>query len=146
MDVPELGHSAARVRQEKDQLPPRDDEAPLPPAPEVISAETAFIVYRLEDGQVILDANLNAPVSVRRAPLSHDVIGMAHCVIEDIRLMGTIPAIANAAAEEVVAKVEQKQQEQMKQFQDQQILAQLQQQNQKAPGGNDRVQFKGRHG
>jgi hypothetical protein len=119
MDVPELGQSAARARQ---AAPDADGEAPLPPAPEVIHAETAFIVYRLPDGQVILNADLNAPVTVRRPPLSHDVVGMAHCVIEYIRLMGLAPATAKA----VVDAVEAKQQEQLKQMQDAHIVAQMQ--------------------
>jgi len=127
MDIPELGHSAARARQESPKaIPDEDDMSPLSPLPDVIHADTAFLVYKTPDGQVILTADLNTPVSVRRGPLNHDIVGMSHCVLEDIRLMGSAPAIAQT----VVNAVKLEQQQQMEQMQQAQVLQQIQKQKQ----------------
>lgn len=116
MQVPELGQSAARARQTTTVEP--DTE---PKAPEVIDVETAFLLYRLPDGQVVMDANINAAIAPRRGVVAHDVIGMANCVIEDVRLMATAPAIA----QETVNAVEARQREVVDQAKNAQIAARI---------------------
>lgn len=71
MEVPMLGASAAKARQQQ-------------PAPEpenaLIEAETAFIVYRELDGEVSLTRDLDTPFAVDRQAHPHDIIGMATAV------------------------------------------------------------------
>lgn len=123
MQVPELGQSAARARQTDDVRQSleelRDQEKSG--APEVVDVETAFLVYRLPDGQVVMDANINAAIAPRRGVVAHDVIGMANCVIEDVRLMATAPAIAH----ETVNAVEARQREVVDQAKNAQIAARI---------------------
>lgn len=116
MQVPELGQSAARTRQTTTVEPGTE-----PKAPEVIDVETAFLLYRLPDGQVVMDANINAAIAPRRGVVAHDVIGMANCVIEDVRLMATAPAIA----QETVNAVEARQREVVDQAKNAQIAARI---------------------
>lgn len=119
MQVPELGQSAARARQTPSTHPVEPDSEPQ--APEVTDVETAFLLYRLPDGQVVMDANINAAIAPRRGVVAHDVIGMANCVIEDVRLMATAPAIA----QETVNAVEARQREVVDQAKNAQIAARI---------------------
>jgi hypothetical protein len=89
MSIPELGQSAARAR----QAPAVTVEAPE--VPEIIEAETAFLVFRTPDGRTVVSPDLDLPVSPRREPTTHDVVGMCANAQDDIRAQAIIPGIAN---------------------------------------------------
>jgi hypothetical protein len=75
MQVPELGSGAAKVRT---QMRQQETE------PETAEAVTAFLVYITPEGRVIMDANLDAPVTALRPPSRHEIIGACRNVANDV--------------------------------------------------------------
>jgi len=74
MAVADLSSAAARSRR---------PEAPA--APEIIEADTAFLVYRRKDtGQIVLSNDLNAAVKADRQPTHNDVYMFLHVLLKDI--------------------------------------------------------------
>lgn len=75
MEVPTLGQSAAKMREESRTL-----ETPGP-----TEAVTAFLVYVTSDGRYIMDTDLDADLIAARQPTRHEVIAACECVAADIR-------------------------------------------------------------
>jgi len=116
MAIADLGQAAARAREVAAEMNVTDPDAEEV-MPEVVEVDTAFLVYRLPTGQVVMNSDINALISPQREPVIHDVIGMTQCVTQDAILMGSAPAIAQAT----VSAVENAQRAAIKQMQDQQI-------------------------
>ena len=98
MNVPDLSQNAARNR---NSTQPEEELGPVGgstagQAPEVIEADTAFLVYRLPNGETVVTPDLYTPVIPRRDPTTDEVSAMSANVIEKVRMMTTIPAIAEA--------------------------------------------------
>ncbi len=75
MPAVDLSAAAARARSE----PAEDAE------PEVIPAETAFLVYRNgETGQIVMTHDINAPLLVKRTPNHDDVYMMMNVILKDM--------------------------------------------------------------
>ena len=76
MAVADLSQAAARTRKPE---PAKDS------APEVISVETAFLVYKRKDtGQIVLSPDLNAAVMADRPPTGNDVYMFLQVLLKDI--------------------------------------------------------------
>ncbi len=133
MEIPDLSQRAARTRVTE----PATEEVPEQiPAPEVIEADTAFLVYRLPSGQTVVTPDLNTPVIARREPTTHEVIGMSHNVIDEVRTIMTAPGIAETVSEAVVHRVKQEQIAAMETAQKQAVMQAMQ--NSGATGGSGR--------
>ena len=96
MPAAELGAAAAQQR-----------TAPPAPAPEVVEADTAFLVFRKADtGEIVMTHDINAPITVNRPPTFDDVYGMMQIVIKDIvaNQTATLAARANFEMNQQVAR------------------------------------------
>lgn len=91
---------------------------------------TAFLLYRLPDGQVLGNTDLDAPVTVEREPHLHDIIGMAHAMATDVDVMLHAQYIANA----VVGTQQAAARAAMQQMQAAQVKAQLEAERKKNGG------------
>jgi hypothetical protein len=100
MPAVELGQSAARARAAAAQ-PAEDAE------PEIIPAETAFLVYRnAETGQIVMTHDINATLQVRRTPNHDDVYMMMQIILKDM-LAAQIAALSvqgNISAQQQIAQ------------------------------------------
>jgi hypothetical protein len=75
----DLSGNAARARAAAEAAAARADE------PEVIPAETAFLVYRRADnGQIVMTHDVNAALKVSRSPNHDDVYMMMQVIIKDM--------------------------------------------------------------
>lgn len=78
MPAVDLSGAAARARQQA-TAPAEDAE------PEIIPAETAFLVYRRGDtGQVVMTHDINAPLQVQRSPNHDDVYMLMNVILKDM--------------------------------------------------------------
>jgi hypothetical protein len=78
--LPAVDLSAAAARARTTQAPPAEPEEP-----EVIPAETAFLVYRNgETGQIVMTHDINAPLLVKRSPNHDDVYMMMNVILKDM--------------------------------------------------------------
>src|ERR1700691_3285950 len=81
MSAADLGQSAARARQAAEAAAAEAETA----EPEIIPAETAFLVYRNgETGQIVMTHDINAPLLVRRSPNHDDVYMMMQIILKDM--------------------------------------------------------------
>jgi hypothetical protein len=78
--LPAVDLSAAAARARTQAPPPAE-----PAEPEVIPAETAFLVYRNgETGQIVMTHDINAPLLVKRSPNHDDVYMMMNVILKDM--------------------------------------------------------------
>lgn len=77
-DIPELGRAAAAERTQ-----PEEEVI------DVIEAKTAFLVFTTPEGNTVLTADINAPISVERPPTSHEVKGALYVVLSDFAVSET---------------------------------------------------------
>jgi hypothetical protein len=119
-EIPLLGASAAKARQVQAQ--PQQAQ-PEPPGEEnaIIEVECAYLVYRLPDGQVMANTNINTPIAPAREPHPHDIIGMSHAVIGDTDVL----VHAGFLAEQVIQRQRIEMQRVMEAQQNAQIQAQM---------------------
>lgn len=83
MPAAELSAGAAQQRKES--------------APEVVPADTAFLVFRnASTGEIVMTHDVNAPITVNRPPTFDDVYGMMHIVLKDIVANQTATLAARA--------------------------------------------------
>lgn len=78
METPELSQSAASQRVE-----PEEEVI------DVIEARTAFLVFTTPEGNTVLTADINAPITVERPPTSHEVKGALYVVLSDFAVSET---------------------------------------------------------
>lgn len=79
MTVPELGKVAADERAQ-----PEEEETI-----EVIEAKTAFLIFTTPEGNTVLTADINAPITVERQPTSHEVKGALYVILSDFAVSET---------------------------------------------------------
>lgn len=87
-----------------------------------LEVNTAFIVYRLEDGTILADTNVDVPVTVKKAPHAHDIEGMLEVVKRDADTLSHAPYIAQQVVQTQMA-IGRAAQQQMEQARIQQQLA-----------------------
>jgi hypothetical protein len=79
--LPAVDLSAAAARARTQQAPPPAEDA----EPEVIPADTAFLVYRNgKTGQIVMTHDINAPLLVNRSPNHDDVYMMMNVILKDM--------------------------------------------------------------
>lgn len=76
-----------------------------------IHAKTAFLVYRMSDGTVIMNSNLDTPVVPQRVARQHDVMSMSFVVLSDT-LLGAAFANIPQATVQLMLSVQQQMAEQ----------------------------------
>lgn len=64
-----------------------------------VEADTGFIVYRMPDGTVIQNANLEVPVVPSREATTHDIQGMLFVVTLDTYASALIPSVSQATVQ-----------------------------------------------
>lgn len=96
MAIVELGKAAAAQRAGVPQ------SAPEAPGEEnaIIDVDTAFLVYRLPTGEVLVDTDINANIVPARAPHPHDILGMVAAASGDVSIMAHAPYIASTVIQE----------------------------------------------
>lgn len=77
MPAAELGGSAARERRQQ-----KEQESK---APEILEVETAFIMYRTKDGNVVLTEDLNVPLKTERQIIPQEMLTMMYIASESIK-------------------------------------------------------------
>jgi hypothetical protein len=101
MPAVDLSDSAARVRAAAEKAKAEDAE------PEVIPAETAFLVYRRGDtGQIVMTHDINAPLLVNRSPNHDDVYMMMQVILKDMlaNQIATLSVQGNIQAQQQIAQ------------------------------------------
>lgn len=78
METPELSQAAATQRVE-----PEEEVI------DVIEAQTAFLVFTTKEGNTVLTADINTPITVERPPTSHEVKGALYVVLSDFAVSET---------------------------------------------------------
>ena len=79
MPAVDLSAAAARARSTQPAPPAEDAE------PEIVPAETAFLVYRNgETGQIVMTHDINLPLLVKRSPNHDDVYMMMNVILKDM--------------------------------------------------------------
>ena len=115
MPAADLSQSQARRRAVEDEAAKKMAE------PEIIPADTAFLVYRRADtGQIVMTHDINAALQVNRSPNHDDVYMMMQVIIKDMMA-------AQIAALSVQGNLQAQQQmaQQMMSPQEQQALASM---------------------
>ena len=108
MPAVDLSAAAARARTQQ----PADNK---PDEPEVIPADTAFLVYRNgETGQIVMTHDINAPLLVKRSPNHDDVYMMMNVILKDMAAAQTaaltvqnILAMQQQVAQQMMSPAEQ---------------------------------------
>lgn len=80
--------------------------AETPPEQEFIEAQSAFLVYRTAEGQVVLTPNINAAITVERQPTMNEIYSACTVITKDITTQETaqtMVAFMNAAAQRAMS-------------------------------------------
>jgi siroheme synthase len=81
MPAADLSQSVARARTQAEAAAAAEENA----EPEIIPAETAFLVYRnSETGQIVMTHDINAPLQCVRTPNHDDVYMMMNVILKDM--------------------------------------------------------------
>ena len=81
MGAVDMSAEAIRARRNGQHAKPEADKEP-----EVIPADTAFLCYRrIDNGQIVMTHDINAPIQVRRTPNHDDVYMMMQVIIKDMQ-------------------------------------------------------------
>lgn len=81
-DVPSLGQAHARQRAAEAEPEEASNAAQEPASLQIVHAATAFLVAWI-DGQVIITADLNAPIVADHFPTQDEILGAAANLIAD---------------------------------------------------------------
>lgn len=98
-------------------VPLLGQEKEEPTVLELVEAQTAFLIYTTPDGNTVLTPDINIPITVERAPTSHEVKGALHNVLDDFQMQES----AFLAAPLVAQHVLQAQMQAVQQIQRQQL-------------------------
>lgn len=97
------------------EVPLIGQNKPEPKMEEAQSVRAAFMIYLTNDGQYILEPDINAPIQPERQPTMDEIVAACNIVIKDMQIRETLENIPNVLLQFNMAMQQRAQEAQLQQ-------------------------------